>query len=218
MRLSRTFLSSLLILASTALSHGQTAPAAPAEAGAHPDAPGEATSRSLLLKVGLSAGRALRWGGYEGWVGRAPVSVAAEYALSPRFTLYSQLDADISVLRRTTYDGPSSPLVPSGAVGVGGRYYYNQAGRAHTGRAHGLFVGNYVGLELHTELERYNGRLRTGPSLNALWGMQRRLGRSFLVDFNAGIGYGPNSAATTGYRTAAGTIATQFNLGVYFGR
>ncbi|MBF9221633.1 hypothetical protein [Hymenobacter ruricola] len=218
MRLFRTVLPGLLILAATATSHGQTAPVAPTtpEDVATPLAPDDA--HKLLLKVGLNAGRSVRWSGYAGWSGRTPVSLAAEYALSPRFTLYGQLDTDIDVLRRRSLDGNTMPLVSSGAIGVGGRYYYNQVGRARNNRAHGLFVGNYLGLELHTELERYGSSLRTGPSLNALWGMQRRLGRNFLVDFNAGVGYGPNRSATTGYNTSAGTIATQFNLGIYFGR
>ena len=216
MRLSRTLLPGLLILTGTAASHGQTVPPTTSEAVAAPVTPGEAAPRNLLLKVGFNAGRSIRWGGYEGWLGRTPIALAAEYALGPKFTLYGQVDADLMALRRLSSEGPTYPVLSSGAVGVGGRYYYNQEGRARNNRAHGLFIGNYVGLEAHTELEKF-GNFRIGPSLNAIWGMQRRLGRNFLFDFNAGIGYGPNSDATTGYRTSAGTIATQFNLGIYFG-
>ncbi|UOQ97833.1 hypothetical protein MUN81_21725 [Hymenobacter sp. 5317J-9] len=219
MHLSRTVLPGLVILAGTTLSFGQNAPVTPTlPAAVTTPAIAKDAPDKLLLKVGLNAGRSLRWGGYEGWSGRVPISLAAEYAVSPKFTLYSQLDTDVDVLRRQSFDGRVLPLVSSGAIGVGGRYYYNQEGRARANRAHGLFVGNYVGLEVHTELERYNGTLRTGPSLNALWGMQRRLGRNFLFDFNAGVGFGPNSSAVTGYRTSVGTIATQFNLGIFFGR
>ena len=50
----------------------------------------EAAPDKLLLKVGLNASRALGWGGYgsyEGFLGRALLSVGAEVALSSKFTV-----------------------------------------------------------------------------------------------------------------------------------
>ncbi len=206
-------LSGLFILAGTAASYGQNA--LPAPATTSPSATSaEPAPHKLLLKAGLNAGRSMRLTNLDGWSGRVPISLASEYSLGSKFTLYGQFDTDIALLRLPSDVG--SGLVHTGAIGVGGRCYYKQQNRSQANMAHGLFVGNYLGLEMHNELQRYGNFLRTGPSLNALWGMQRRLSDKFLFDFNAGIGYGPNSLANTGYSTPAGTIATQFNMSVYF--
>ena len=106
------------------------------------------------MKVGLNAGRAFRNGGPYGAASRLPVTLGAEYLLSPTFTLYGQLDTDFDLFARETLSGERSPLIPAGALGVEARYYYNQAGRARNKRAHGPFVGNYLALEAHTELRR----------------------------------------------------------------
>ncbi|MBO2008714.1 hypothetical protein [Hymenobacter negativus] len=97
-------------------------------------------------------------------------------------------------------------LVHSGALGLGLRYYYNQAGHEQHNRAHGAFQGNYLALEALTELDRiryflydtstypYPGaesieyRTQASPLLNVYWGLQRRLGKHFLFDFNTGVG------------------------------
>jgi hypothetical protein len=118
---------------------------------------------------------------------------------------------------------------------VGGRYYYNQEGRAQHGRARGSFVGNYLAAELHTEMLRtaefvvtspypslegyYAYRTDYTPTLNLLWGMQRRLGHNFLFDLNAGVGVGPtrSDAHFGGYSAGGLNLSTQINLGVYFG-
>jgi len=215
MHLSRTMFSGLFILAGTAASYGQNALPAP-EATSPSATSAESAPHKLLLKAGLNVGRSMRLTNLDGWSGRVPISLASEYSLSSKFTLYGQFDTDIA-LRRLPSDVGSGGLVPTGAIGVGGRCYYNQQKRSQANLAHGLFVGNYLGLEMHNELQRYGNFLRTGPSLNALWGMQRRLSDNFLFDFNAGVGYGPNSSANTGYITPAGTIATQFNMSIYFG-
>ncbi|WP_125921706.1 hypothetical protein [Hymenobacter lapidarius] len=225
MRTLRLFLPGVLLVASTARSSAQTAPAPAATPGAAPSlptagpAPTDAASDKLLLKVGLNAGRAITMGGYDGFLGRVPLSVGAEVALSSKFTLYGQADADFS-LRRPTFNGERSNLIPSGAIGLGGRYYYNQVGRARNNRAHGQFIGNYLGLEAHAEMRRLYGRsVETMPSLNLLWGMQRRINRSLLFDINAGIGAGASyNGATLGLSSAPFTFTTQLNASLYFGR
>jgi|GEM_PF-2737817 len=195
---------------------------------------GTVPSDRLLLKVGLNAARILRNGGYYGLASRVPLSFGAEYALSSRFTLYSQLDTDFGV---PTYKGyyEGNVVVPTAALGIGARYYYNQAGRARHNRAHGSFVGNYLAAEAHLEMQQrvyYNGYSPVlqhnsydthsyyAPSLNLVWGMQRRLGRSFLFDFNAGLGLGASRSDLNfgGYSSGALNLSTQFNLGIYFGR
>ena len=215
MVLIRFLLPSLLVLAGTVYCHGQVAPA--------PEAiPSAAAPDKLLLKVGLNAGRAFRYTGYYGLSARLPLSVGAEYALSPKFTLYGQLDADFRLFRDHTRLGDQDFIVPAGGLGIGARYYYNQAGRERHNRPHGAFVGNYLALEAHTEVrQRFGLRNDVAPSLNAVWGMQRRLGRSFLFDFNAGVGLGPyRNDSALGYSSGSSdlNITTQLNLGVYFGR
>lgn len=229
MRILSALLASLFLLAGALPGLAQTTPVpattpdgVPALSAPAPAIPTEAVPNKLLLKVGVNAGRALRWGGYYGASARLPVSVGAEYALSPAFTVYGQLDSDFRLTRQSAYFGDRGLAVPTGALGLGGRYYYNQAGRALHNRAHGLFIGNYLALEAHAELKRrYGNDLHNDvtPSLHAVWGMQRRLSRSFLVDFNAGLGLSPHlNDVFTGYSTSGLNITTQFNLGIYFGR
>ena len=223
MRLLRSILSNLLFFAGATTAFGQTEATSPAVL-ATPVEPAETAARPLLLKVGLNAGRALRYGGYYGLSARLPVTVGAEYALSPKFTVYGQADIDFRLsTKQDNFYGDQYFVVPSGAIGVGARYYYNQAGRAQHNRAHGPFVGNYLALEAHTEMRRrYKLPADVSPGLNVVWGMQRRLSRSFLFDFNAGLGVSPvRSDTNLGYSSqAAGSMnfTTQFNLGIYFGR
>ena len=210
-------LSGFLLLTAAVASRAQTAPVAEPVAASVPEAP-----QRLLLKVGLNAGRAVRYGGYAGLTARLPVAVGAEYALNPKFTVYGQFDSDFRLARQSPYFGDQNFLVPAGALGVGVRYYYSQADRARQNRPHGSFVGNYLALEAHTELrQRYGLRPDVAPGLNLVWGMQRRLSRNFLFDFNAGAGLAPyRSDSNIGYSSgvpSALNITTQLNLGVYFG-
>lgn len=222
MRALHLFLPGILLLASAAHGVAQTTPvpSATVPSAAGEPVPAEAAPDKFLFKVGLNAGRAFRWGGYDGFLGRAPLSAGAEVALRSNFTLYGQADADFTLHRRTSFSGERSNLVPSGAVGLGGRYYYNQAKRARNNRAHGQFIGNYVGLEARAEMRRIYGRnVETMPSLNLIWGMQRRLNRNLLFDLNAGAGVGTSyNGAVLGFSSAPFTFTTQLNASLYFGR
>ena len=190
----------------------------------------------VQLRVGLNAARLFRHGGYYGLISRVPLSAGIEYALNPRFTLYGQVDADLGLFRRDPGRKVDQPLIPTGALSIGTRYYYNQEGRARHNRARGPFVGNYLAAELHSEMLRtpdfvltspypdFNGyyvyRTHYTPTLNLLWGMQRRMGHHFLFDFNAGVGLSPtrSDAHFGGYSVSGLNVSTQINLGVYFGR
>ena len=218
MRILHPFLLCILLLIGAARSAAQTMPAAAPLPSAGPAA--EAAPDKPLLKIGLNAGRAVRYGGYYGLSARLPLSVGVEHLLSPKFTLYGQLHADFRLARRNEYFGDQNFAIPSGALGMGARYYYNQAGRAQRERPHGPFVGNYLALEAHTEVRRRQMQSTdVAPSLNLLWGTQRRLGRNFLFDFNAGLGLGPQrSDSYLGYSSGSLNVITQLNLGVYFGR
>ena len=229
----RSLLFGLLVLAGTTASLGQTVP----EPASIPNGtvPSAAVASPVLLKVGLNVARSFRWGGYYGIPFRVPVSIGAEYQLSPKFTLYGQLDADFAVPRTTSFFGERSPLLPTAALSLGGRYYYNQGGRARQNRAHGAFVGNYLAAEIHTEMWHhfeYRGASLFSPSggavlrrdyvptLNLLWGMQRRLSRSFLLDASAGIGVGTTRSNLHfgGFSSGPVNLSGQLNLGIYFGR
>jgi hypothetical protein len=233
MYLTKSLLPGVLLLAAAINSLAQTvpAPAAVPEAATLP----ATESPRILLKVGLNAARAFRWGGYYGIPFRLPFSTGAEYRLNTKFTLYGQLDADFAIPRHTSYFGERTPLLPTGALSIGGRYYYNQAGRAQHNRVHGAFVGNYLAAEIHTEMwNRYEFEgaslaIPTGgyalrrnyvPTLNVLWGMQRRLGRNFLFDTSAGLGIGATRSDLNfgGFSSGALNLSGQLNLGVYFGR
>ncbi|MBJ6107883.1 hypothetical protein JAO73_02590 [Hymenobacter sp. BT523] len=231
MRYFTSSLASLLWLAASVASGQTVAPAATAPAA--PEAPADDAARPVLVKVGLNVARSFRWGGYNGIPFRVPVTVGVEYRLHSKFTLYGQLDADFATSRYGGYADQRTPLLPTGALSLGGRYYYNQAGRARSNRAHGAFVGNYLAAEAHTEMWHHfespglaipagDIELRRSyvPTLNLLWGMQRRLGRRFLFDGSAGIGVGATRSDLNfgGFSSGPVNLSGQLNLGVYFGR
>ena len=220
MRVYSHFWSALLLLAGPVASAQVVGQQSQPDSLATPGAavPTEAPRR-LLLKIGVNAGRALHWGGYEGYRLTLPVTVGAEYALGTNFTAYGQLHTDFRVTPTSALSDRQRYAIPGGGVGVGIRYYYNQAGRARQNRPHGLFQGNYVALEAQTELRRrYYGPDEYLPGLGLQWGMQRRLSRSFLLDLNAGIGLETVRSAYYSGGAWRPNFAYQFNLGLYFGR
>jgi hypothetical protein len=216
MRLVQCLLPGLLLLAGTTITFGQSTTPLSTE-------PVEPASQKTLFKLGVNPGRLLqgtRLRFYDGAV--LPISLGVEHMLNDKFSVYGQLDADFGFYRYRSALSPdieTKVFIPTGALGVGARYYYNQAGRAAHNRAHGAFNGNYLALEAHTEARRF-GYSSTpasyAPSLNAVWGMQRRLGRHFLFDLNAGVGFGRAFQTGESY-PARTTLTTQLNLGIYFG-
>jgi hypothetical protein len=212
MRCLYKLLHSLALLAIPATGFAQSIPLA-AEAATGPV---ETAPRRTLLKLGLNVARTIRWAGYDGLSARLPVAVGVEYALNPKFTLYGQLDTDFRLATRNEY-GDQHFFIPSGALGVGARYYYNQQSRAQHHRAAGPFIGNYVALELHTAMHQRAGEANSyEPSLNAVWGMQRRLGHHFLFDFNAGLGVGPKLNSYYNNYSNRISVNGQLNLNFYF--
>ncbi|GAA4352725.1 hypothetical protein GCM10023185_12680 [Hymenobacter saemangeumensis] len=225
MRITSLVLPGMLLLGATTLSQGQAA-----DSSRYPaPVPAETSSNRLLLKIGLNAGRLFPFGGYFGYAARLPLSVGAEYALSPRFTLYGQADADFAI---PTYAGyfRQNAVLPTAGLGLGARYYYNQAGRARQNRAHGPFTGNYLAAEGRLETLSRGAPWSKGgdaalppreytPSLNLLWGMQRRLGHGFLLDMNAEVGLNlvPNTYSRT-FTARQLNTSLLLNLGLYFGR
>ncbi len=191
---------------------GQTAPAVtPAGIPASVDSE-VLPAQKVLFKIGLNAGRALRSTGYYGVGSLLPVTVGAEYLLSPKFTVYSQVDTDFNLFDRERFPSGRSPFIPAGAFGVGFRYYGTHD--------HKPFEGLYVGAEFHTEmLHRYNSQTNLNPALNVICGTQHRVGSSLLVDLNAGVGIGGNQRSSGGgYYAPPLAITTQLNLGICFAR
>jgi hypothetical protein len=235
------------LLALPSLAHAQAPAASATETAPAATARVDPAPRRFLLKAGLTPSRVIPQYRSNGFDWKLAPSVGAEFLLAPHVTLYGQADVDFSLSRdyfdQYPYVGPAKErLVHSGAVGVGMRYYYNQAGRERRNRAHGPFVGNYIAVEAATELNRrlfynYNGyfsyyptvysteyRTEVMPVLTALWGMQRRLGQHFLYDASAGVAllarpvsynyYGPDD-----FRMLYGLDASlAVNLRVYFVR
>jgi hypothetical protein len=154
-----------------------------------------------LFKLGVTPTRWVPQYRYNGFQFRISPSIGLERQLTSAATIYALAEVDFLTRRGEHYIGGKEALVHTGAVGIGGRYYYNQAGRERHQRARGSFVGNYVALEAMTELDRRqligvddNGNIVPAyqmlvmPLLNAYWGLQRRPGKHFLYDINTGVG------------------------------
>jgi hypothetical protein len=207
------------------LSTGVLALASPAAAqSAAPDS----TPRPLLLKAGLRLTHLRYAHDSKSWQFLLPLSLGAEYRLAPRFSLYTQLEADMqasytSNQRRTTRR--STLAVASVALGV--RYYYGGGPQA------GPRFGRYLSLEGSTDWEqltdarwlraRSHGRRATPavltPGVYALWGVQQRLRHHTYYDVSAGGGI----LAPAYYNFERPNTPTHWNVGgqasirLYFG-
>jgi hypothetical protein len=82
---------------------------------------------------------------------------------------------------------------------IGGRYYYDQARRIRNGKSANNFSANYLSLQFDNILQVRNNysdedfdkvdRSATKPSVNLLYGIQRRLGKLGYTDLNLGVRY-----------------------------
>lgn len=212
-------LSTALTLAALA-AHAQAAYPAP-------DSVGGPVPPAVLLKVGLRATHLSYSGSGQAWSVVVPFSLGAEYRLAPRFSFYGQVEADLqtsrTVARRRTAQAVS---LPSAALGVGLRYYYNQPRRGEPLRNTNLY-GSYLALEGNLERNAVTGRYVTSarrqtatgltPGLYAYWGTQHRLRRALLYDVSAGLGlqaptyYNFERIAPPHYN-----VAVQANLRLYW--
>ncbi|OUJ71654.1 hypothetical protein BXP70_21485 [Hymenobacter crusticola] len=144
-----------------------------------------------MLKAGLGIGRGFALDRYDGF--GLPIVLGAEHRLTDKFTAYANVTSALQLVhgRASRYE----TFIRRGVVKLGGRYYYNQAGRMQHNRPVGPFIGNYLALQASTDLVPYRGiydartyLLYDYSAVSALWGMQRRLGNALLCDFSAGIG------------------------------
>ena len=183
----------------------------------------------LLLKAGLRLTHFSYSPGSQAWRVVVPFSLGAEYRLAPRFSVYSQAEADLQASRAANgRRGRQATAVPGMALALGLRYYYSQPARAKSLR-HSSLYGSYLALEGNVERSEvtaaYVSRSRRQaptsltPGVYAFWGTQHRLRRSLLYDLNAGLGvqmppyYSYESVVPAHYQMAA-----QVNIRVYWGR
>ena len=184
---------------------------------------------AVLLKAGLRATHFSYSGSGQAWSLVVPLSLGAEYRLAPRFGFYGQLEADLQTSRTALAARrrrSQAVAVPSAALGVGLRYYYNQPRQGEPLRNANLY-GSYIAVEGNLERNVVTGRYvsqarrqtPTGltPGLYAYWGTQHRLRGALLYDVSAGLGlqaptyYNFENIAPTHYN-----VAVQANLRLYW--
>ncbi|TWV96882.1 hypothetical protein [Chitinophaga pinensis] len=86
-------------------------------------------------------------------------------------------------------------LNPCAYLSANGRYYYNRDKRAAKGKSLVLNAGDYFGLRLkYTSAEITGGGSVSDAILaNIHWGMQRPIGRKWVINGHAGIGWAYNA-------------------------
>ncbi len=158
------------------------------------------------------------------------MSFGVEYRVRPALSLFAQAEVDLAAGRASR--GRRSSLTPNAgaSLGLGGRYYFNQA-RVRCSGAPTECWGNYVALETSTDLSAA-GRLRGGgrprgrgsrsltrltPSVFVLLGAQHAIsGCCLLYDLNAGLGLeAPPPYIAEGGGNPSWNVAAQVNLRVY---
>lgn len=177
------------------LSVGQTTAEVATPATASPTPP-TTWLPNTLFKLGMGLSRRSGYGGFSGL--QLPLTVGVEHQFNRKISVYGNVSPLLQAGGRY-YDQSNVPWLrlTNFIVDVGARYYYNQAKREQRGRAHGLFVGNYLALQANNDWYSYKlydvmdtrRHYRYGSSgLGAFWGMQRRIGKWGLFDGNAGLG------------------------------
>ena len=160
-----------------------------------------------LVKLNTGLNRQTSYGGYSGLT--LPLILGAEQQLNTKFSAYGEASSSLNFSRRDFRFDNRRIAIGGAAAEVGGRYYYNQAKRARLNRAHGPFVGNYLALAGGAQLDRFVAGYRfADASVEARWGMQRRIGQWGFFDGSAGMGVG---------REAFGLVQPVFSLNARIG-
>lgn len=124
------------------------------------------------------------------WEINNSLSAGFEGKLSPSFSLYGE----ISLLARylNNYQENEAHLLGKQAnFRLSTRYYYNLKRRIRLGKSVNNFSANYFSLGLNRleGLKKHEGKTGQATYLFLKYGIQRRLGSTFLIDFNFGIRY-----------------------------
>jgi hypothetical protein len=183
----------------------------------------------VLLKAGLRLTHFSYSGSGQAWRVVVPLSVGAEYRLSPRFAFYGQADTDLQASRTAGRRAALRNWLPSAALGMGLRYYYRQPGQGHPRRTSSIY-GNYLALEGNIERTELTGTYLTvsqsrrqtptslTPGVYAYWGTQHRLRRAMLYDINAGLGMqAPPYYNYESITPARYDLTAQVNIRLYWG-
>ena len=213
-----------LLSAAPAQAHAQAAPARAVPDSLPP-------SPRLLLKAGLRLTHLFYQPGRQSWQLVLPSSFGIEYRLQPQFSLYAQVEADVSATRggrgRRSTSSSLAPT-PSTGLGVGARFYFNQPSSTNgKTQTQSEPWGSYLALEASADATQLAQRGRRGrggvsfgqvtPALFALYGTQRSgPGRHLLFDLNAGLGIeAPPAYTFDSKRSRPWDVAAQVNLRVY---
>ena len=180
----------------------------PTNAPAVAPAPSAATwLPRTLVKLSTGLNRQTSYGGYSGLT--LPLILGVEQQLHTNFSVYGEASSSLNFSRTDFRFGDQRVAIGGAAAEVGGRYYYNQAKRERLNRAHGPFVGNYLALAGGAQLNRFiTGYRFADASVEARWGIQRRIGQWGFFDGSAGVGVG---------RDSFGSVQPVFSLNVRIG-
>lgn len=194
---------------------------------AAPDSVQKLSPPHVLLKAGLRLTHFSYSPGNQTWRLVVPFSLGIEYRLAPRFGVYTQVEADLQTSRATGRRRRASAL-PSAALALGLRYYYNQPAAGKPLRNNNLY-GSYLALEGSAERNEvtatYVSRVRRQtpasltPGIYAFWGTQHRLRHALLYDLNAGLGLQmPSYYNYENLVPAHYNVAAQVNIRIYWSR
>ena len=169
------------------------------------------------------------------WQAVVPAALGLEYRLNSRFSLYTQLDANIQLANdaRKRRGMAVRTALPTAAVGLGGRCYYSRPSGTLHATAEAPTFGRYIALEAgceQTQSQRptarglavsrrpaWNNTALLAPYLFARWGVQNRWRSHVLYDLNAGLGLVAPVRPAAEYTGANHRldVAAQVNVSLY---
>jgi hypothetical protein len=211
----------------TGISEGAAAQASPAEQVPHLPA--------FVAKGGLRLTQFSVSRHSSNWQAVVPAAVGLEYRLNSRYSLYTQLDANVQLANdaRSRRKMAVRTALPTTALGLGGRCYYGRPSGALRTTNEAPDFGRYVALEAGCELTQsqrsttrglavsrrpgWNNAALLAPYVFARWGVQNRWRSHMLYDLNAGLGLVAPVRPAAEYTGANHRldIAAQVNVSLY---
>jgi len=177
----------------TSVAQAQTLPTQEptASASAEAQAPKPTWLPNTLFKLQTGINRGFDYSGHNGLA--LPLMVGVEHQLNSKFSVYGEFSPLLQLIKHDFSTKYPEAFISGVILNAGGRYYYNQAGRAQHNRAHGAFIGNYLALQLNIDIAHYDQNYAdpihynwSGRSVAALWGIQRRIGQWGLFNLDGG--------------------------------
>ncbi|MGI4833021.1 MAG: hypothetical protein ACRYFK_06115 [Janthinobacterium lividum] len=231
----RCGLAGLVLLGAPRVSLAQAPP--PAQVALPPVEAALSRLSPWLLKGGLRLTHLSYSRTSTNWRLLMPLSLATEYRVNSRFSLYAQLDTDMqlastSLRRRRRAAVGAAATLPAAALGLGARCYYGRPAGAATQQPGVPELGKYLALEANATLSQASTRI-TGatrgfvgsrmlvvPALYALWGVQNRLRPHVLYDLSAGLGVLAPTRTNAEYYLPSHNwdVGAQVNIRLYLAR